>query len=109
MRCVIKHRCGWALTQMRCCTTWISQVGREQACRLALHTLLVRPELTLPTVTLCRPVIVSLVVGLVDEALRTAEGFGEACGRPASEVATALVNLVALAPHVKRCVNAWVR
>ena len=68
--------------------------------RRALEALLVHPDFTFAAVTLCRPILLSLVVAVVDEA--AAAGAGGAHGRPAADVGAALVSTLLLAPHCTR-------
>jgi len=82
----------------------ISVLRRFQACDSqtllrVLQALLVTPGLTLPTATVCRPVLLATVASLVDDALR---GDGSAAGRPAACIAAALVQTLTVAQHVER-------
>lgn len=77
----------------------LEQDGDRQTLLRALQALLVRPGLTLATATICRPVVLSIVASLVDDAVSNDGGGG---GQPAVCVAVALINTFAVAQHVER-------
>jgi hypothetical protein len=72
----------------------------------ALQALLLNPEYTLPTTTICRTVIVAIVASIVDDALSS---VGNSINNnssflpphPPSLVATSLIKVLMVAPHTE--------
>lgn len=64
----------------------------------ALQLLLLNPEFTLPTATICRTALLPVVAALVDEAIASG---GAAVGHSPAAVAAAMVQVFLIAPHTE--------
>jgi len=81
-------------TQVSC-----PQAADREALLVALKSLLVEPACTLPTLTICRPAVLTIVASLVEDSLGC---DGAAGGQPAVSLAVALVLALKLAAHTER-------
>ncbi|KAG7670517.1 hypothetical protein KSW81_003079 [Nannochloris sp. 'desiccata'] len=77
---------------------------RSLALLPALQTLLLNPEYTLPTATICRTVIVAIVSSIIDDALSSVGSPSSSTSSPPhhpSAVAASLIKVLMVAPHIE--------